>query len=135
MKKLAIPLLVCLMAFSCGSDDDDSLTGPSEVFQGTFDVLSMTVADGGTTVTIAPPAVTGTLTVRPDHTFTVTINSPDAGLDNVTSSGTWERNGNQFTITDDDGTVSTATVSADENQLTVIEVEEGVTLTIVFVRA
>ena len=135
MKKLAIPLLVCLMAFSCSSDDGDSPTAPSGVFQGTFVVLSMSIDEGGTTVTIAPPAVTGTLTVRPDNTFTVTINSPDAGIDDVTSSGTWERNGNQVTITDDDGTVSTATISADENQLTVIETEEGATITILFVRA
>jgi len=132
MKRLAILHLICLMAFSCNSSSSDDPTGPSEVFQGTFVVLSMSI-DGGDPM--VPPAVTGTLTVRPDNTFTVTINAPDVGVNNETSSGTWERNGNQFTITDDDGTVSTATVTPDENQLTVIETEEGATITIVFVRS
>ena len=135
MKKLAIPLLVCLMAFSCSSDDGDSPTAPSEVFQGTFTLQSMTATQDGVTVIIGPPTVTGTLVVRPDNTYTVTMNWPEADINNETSSGTWERNGNQVTINDDDGTVSTATVSADENQLTVIEVEEGVAATITFVRA
>jgi hypothetical protein len=135
MKKLAIPLLVCLMAFSCSSDDGDSPTGPSEVFQGTFTLQSASATQDGVTVTVGPPTATGTLVVRPDNTYTITTNWPDAGINNETSSGTWTMSGNQITATDNDGTVVTVIVSADQNQLTLTLVEEGVPVAIIYIRA
>jgi len=134
MKRFSILLVLGLFVISCSSGSDSPST-PSEVFQGTFVLQSVSATDSGTTVTFSPPAVTGTLTVRPDNTYTSTMNWPEAGINNETSSGTWTLNGNQLTANDDDGTTETFTVSADQNQISLSMIEQGATATITFVRA
>lgn len=135
MKKLAILLLICLMAFSCSSNGDgDSTTGPTEVFQGTFTLQSMSVTEEGVVITVGPPAATGTLVIRPDNTYTLSLTATEAGV-TETSSGTWTMNGNQITATDSDGTVTIVDVSADRNQLSFTVTEEGITVTATFTRA
>ena len=138
MKRAAAVLLVSLMVFACNGNGDGngSPTGPSQaqVLQGTFTLTSLTASEEGTTVTLTPPAVTGTLTLGPDNRYTITINWPAGGLINETSSGTYMVNGNVITATDDDGTVVTAMVSADQNTLTFTLVEEGVTGNLTYAR-
>ena len=135
MKKAAAFLLLSLMVVSCDGNGNGDATGPSEVFQGTFRLESITGTQEGITATVTPPAATGTLVVRPDNTYTISINWPEAGLINETSSGTWTREGNTITATDADGSVIVATLSDDQNTVTFGVVEEGLTGTITYARA
>jgi hypothetical protein len=136
MKRIAaLTLLAAFVFVSCSSGGGDGgPTAPSEVMEGTFILQQITLTEGTTITTLAPPAATGQVVVTPDGRFQATMDMPIGGV-----SGSWAGSyivsGTSLTLNYDDGAVEVWTISPDRNQVSTTEIEGAMTLTIVFVRA
>ena len=135
MKKLSVVSILALMAFTvfaCGGSGGSGTTGPSSILQGTFVFKEATVTEGGTTITVRPPDMTGSYTFTADGRFTGVIGG--RLMDEESWAGSFTVNGLTVTLNYDNGTVEKWSTSPDRNQLSSTLVEGGTSFTLLFVR-
>ena len=117
----------CLVLLGCG--DDDNPVG-TDTLAGIYPIQSMTLVVGGTTVTLSPPDVTGTLTLTQSLRYTVSFSAPSEGVAE-TDTGTYSSAGSTITLTSDqDGSTTTAQLSGNLITMSDSASDGGITVSI-----
>jgi hypothetical protein len=133
MKKLALLALFTLtVTAGCNSGGGSGPTASSETLSGTYAIQSMTVSQGGVTVTMTPPQVNGNLIFTPEGTFTGFFSAPNTTTENY--AGTYTLDGSVITLNYNDGVVEVWDISPDRSRIFTTDVVEGATVSIELVR-
>ena len=136
MKKLfavSILAVLAITVYACGGSGGGGTTGPSSTFQGTFAFQEAVVTEGGTTITLRPPDMTGAFVFNPDGRFTLVLGGRNIATESY--AGNFSLTGSTVRLNYDDGDLEEWILSPDQNQLSGTYTEGGMTVNALFVRA
>jgi hypothetical protein len=129
MKKLLLALFALFFLAGCGGGGDSSL-GVSDM-AGTFAFTKAVVAEGGTTVTVLPPKISGALALSAASRYALDI---FIGSDRLVDSGAFSVSDPNITFVSTDGGATTGNISDNGHKITVSETEGGMTVIMEFTK-